>query len=130
MNHATSLHPSIPSSATHVVVPVELFSELVAEAEVGDPGFGEASELWEQVSFLPESVDEPAKAACTATSEEGRKHCVKPLYRARSGELWPHAGGHFFATPEGAALLASGSYDGRAVLSQLRPAVADEPDGA
>jgi hypothetical protein len=62
---------------------------------------------------------------CLTTSNGGAMRCVKPMYRARNGEVWPHAGGHFFATEEGAQQLATGDYDALVLLSQLRPAVPD-----
>lgn len=56
--------------------------------------------------------------------------CIKPLYTARNGEIWDHAGGHFFTTPEGAEALRSGNYDGEAVLRSLRRVSYQEPGRA
>lgn len=71
----------------------------------------------------PSGVDD---LTCPATSGNGAMRCVKPKYRARNGEAWEHGGGHFFATEEGARRLATGDYDARVLLSQLRPAVTDD----
>jgi len=49
----------------------------------------------------------------------GLRWCIKPLYRARNGEVWPHAGGHFFVTDDQAKRLRSGQYDGREVIRSL-----------
>lgn len=62
---------------------------------------------------------EAETTACPAL--HGEQWCIKPLYRARSGEVWPHAGGHFFVTDQAARRLRSGDYDGRAVLESLHP---------
>jgi hypothetical protein len=62
---------------------------------------------------------------CSATSEDGRLRCIKPLYRARNGEVWEHGGGHFFTTAAGARRLARGDYDAQIVLASLRRAVPD-----
>lgn len=64
---------------------------------------------------------------CPATYDDGRQRCVKPMYRARNGEVWEHGGGHFFASEEGARRLASGDYDATVLLSLLRRVT---PDGA
>lgn len=47
----------IPASATHVVVPVDLFRELVTEAEVGYHGFVWDTDLWSRVTFTTEEAD-------------------------------------------------------------------------
>lgn len=61
------------------------------------------------------SVDQ--RLRCAATWYE--KRCVKPMYEASNGEVWDHAGGHFYASDEQAERLASGDYDASAVLANL-----------
>lgn len=59
-----------------------------------------------------------AHAACGA--RYGERRCIKPLYRMNvTNEYVPHAGGHFFATEEQAALLDSGEYDAELILRAL-----------
>lgn len=48
-------------------------------------------------------------ADCLTANPENDKHrCVKPLYNARNGEFWDHAGGHFWMTDENRAKMDSG----------------------
>lgn len=42
----------IPENATHVQVPVDLFKELLSEANHGYHGFNEDTNLWKRISFV------------------------------------------------------------------------------
>lgn len=42
----------IPEDTTHIIIPVDLFIQLVKEANHGYYGFNEDTDLWNRIEFL------------------------------------------------------------------------------
>lgn len=53
---------------------------------------------------------------CSAVNDAGLP-CQKPMYHARNGEHWDHAGGHVYATSRTMEALATMHYDAGALLA-------------
>lgn len=64
---------------------------------------------------------------CSATSENGLL-CQKPMYHARNGEYWDHAGGHIFAKKETIEAIETMHFDAKALLAGEKAAMHSPED--